>query len=329
MSKRQSKAAAAAVVVEPSTKAPTKALARRDITSAPAALQLVPPQPATIVERLIDLAKDPNVDVAKINALIDANERVMNIAARKQFEEAYAAMQGHLPIITRNGLATVKKDGKLIRETSYVRDVDITVAVRPILAEYGFSIRHRNHTDEHGMLVVTGILSHRAGHQETDEFRTGRDDSAGKNMIQSWGSARAYGKRYTTVSLLNIASEEQDDDGGATGDVSEHDGPAPARQAAPPPPARAASPKDDQIITDQPYDKKHPEKKTGQVQRLWVILRNSQRDEEDFRHWLEKRYGYTSTREIKRKHYEEICAAIEKAGPLPLAAAQREPGEDG
>ncbi len=285
------------------------------------------PPPAghqTIVEKLIELAKDPGVDVVKINALIDANERVMAIGAKQQFDEAFALMQAELPIITRTGLASITKDGKLIRETSYVRDVDIAQAVKPVLAKFGFALRHRNEMSENG-LTVTGILSHRGGHREEDQFQTGRDDTAGKTVIQSWGSARAYGKRYTTIALLNISSEDTrdgDDDGGRPGPGDPFwDEERPTQRT--PPPARQPHPKDEEKITQGSRNK------PGQVERLWVIIRNSGRNEAVIKEWLEKRYGYTSTKDIKRKHYDEICAAIEsRADKLPMGPA-REPGEEG
>lgn len=301
------------------TTAPANALAV--VEQKPQALQPLPqPGAQTIVEKLLELAKDPGVDVVKINALIDANERVMAIGAKQQFDQAFAAMQGELPIITRSGLARVEKDGKLIRENSFTKDVDITQAVRPILAKYGFALRHRNAMKD-GLLTVTGILSHAAGHREEDEFQTGRDDTGAKNTIQSWGSARAYGKRYTTIALLNISSEDPrdfDDDG--NGADSDHGSREESERAA-----RQAHYADD---GDTRPISQGSKTKPGQRERLWVIIKNSGRNEQTLRDWLFKRYGYTSTQQIQRRHYDAICAAIEAKGPLPAGPA-RQPGEEG
>lgn len=264
------------------------------------------PRDQTIVEKLIEVARDPGIDVVKINALIDANERIMAIGARQQFDDAFAKMQGELPIVSRRGMVTVHKDGQHIRSTAYARDVDITEAVRPILAKHGFSLRHRN-TVVDGLLVVTGILSHRAGHREEDQFQAMKDTGPGRNDIQAWGSARSYGKRYTTIALLNIASEE-DDDGGATGEVED----LPAGQTRPAAPRNPpANPKDNESIT------MGTKQRPGQVQRLWKIIRNSGRSEQSVREWLFGKYGYDSTRNIKRKDYDAVCAAIQAKGELP------------
>jgi hypothetical protein len=269
-----------------------------------------------IVSSFHAMAADPNVTPEKLNAMLDFQKRVMEITAKQAFDRDFAAMQAKLPIITKTGMARIEKDGRLIRETQYVRNVDITKVCRPIMAKFGFSLRFRNKQAD-GLLTVTGILSHREGHSEQDEFGpVGRDDSAGKNTIQSWGSARQYGKRYCTIALLDIATEddEADDDGGATGAPQGEDLPRSERKTKKPekPAARAPLAKDEKVISED------------QRKRLWTIFRNSGRNEEAFRTWLQTRYKYDSTSDITRKHYDEIVAAIEAKGPLPLAAAKEQ-----
>ncbi len=288
------------------------------VPAATAAVAVVQPSGArTIVEKLIELASNPGLDVAKIDALISANERVIAIGAKQQFDEAFALMQAEMPVITKQGLAVVtsKEDStKIVRRTPYARDVDITIAIRPILARHGFALRHRNAMAD-GKLVVTGILSHRGGHREEDTFGpVGADDSGRKNPMQSWASARSYGKRYTTIALCNISSEDQqdgEDDGEGAGVFDEYPS-TPPRPV--PPPARSTVPSDTAVISD-------PQRK-----RLWTILRNSGRDEQSVRDWLFKTYQIDSSKKIQRRHYDAVCNAIEAPGKLP---GTREPGEEG
>lgn len=54
-----------------------------------------------------------------------------------------------------------------------------------------------------------------------------------------------------------------------------------------------------------------------QRKRLWVIIRNSRRDEEQVRAWLERRFGWTSTKQVTREMYEYVCTAVEAPGSLP------------
>lgn len=62
----------------------------------------------------------------------------------------------------------------------------------------------------------------------------------------------------------------------------------------------------------------------AQRKRLWVIIQKSGRTEDDVRSWLLERYRISSTREIPRRLYDDICKAVEAKGGLPT----REPGED-
>lgn len=95
----------------------------------------------------------------------------------------------------------------------------------------------------------------------------------------------------------------------------------PAPRSAPPPPP--AGDYEDQPISDIPRTKTN--NKVGQVQRLWMIIKNSGRSEAEVKGWLETRFGIDSTKKIKRRDYDAICQWIEQRGPLP----SREPGEDG
>lgn len=160
---------------------------------------------ASMFERL---ARDSSVPVEKLEKLIELQERIMRHNARAEFNAAFAAMQGEIPAITERGEIAVNG----VVRSKYARHEDILEVVKPILQRHGFAIRHRN-VFENGALRVIGILSHRSGHSEEDEFVAKADDSGSKNAIQALGSTRSYGARYTTIALLNIATKGQDDDG--------------------------------------------------------------------------------------------------------------------
>jgi hypothetical protein len=55
-----------------------------------------------------------------------------------------------------------------------------------------------------------------------------------------------------------------------------------------------------------------------QLQRLWVIIRNSGRIENAVKAWLKAKYQLDHTKDIARRDYETICAAIESPRSLPL-----------
>jgi len=163
----------------------------------------------TAVSLFERLARDPSVDVEKLERLIAMQERIMAHNAKAAFDAAFSEMQGELPVITEKG--EIKVGGQL--RSKYATNEDIQETVKPILQRHGFAIRFRNAVLDDGRLKVIGILSHRSGHSEQDEFVTKADDSGSKNAIQAIGSSRSYGQRYTTTALLNIATRGADDDG--------------------------------------------------------------------------------------------------------------------
>jgi hypothetical protein len=161
-------------------------------------------------DAIIKAAMDPNVDTAKLSALIDMRERVMKIQAKAAFDAAFAMMQADIPEIDERGKLIVK--GTL--RSTYARLEDIHAAIKPVLKEHGFAMRHRTEwpTDRPNLIRIVGILSHRDGHSEESTFEAPLDKSEYRTDIQSMGSTVSYGRRYTTLDLLNITTRGLDDD---------------------------------------------------------------------------------------------------------------------
>jgi hypothetical protein len=156
---------------------------------------------AVVIERL---AANPSVDVAKLEKIIELQERILKHQAEEAFNVAFAEMQAVLPTIAERG----KTD-----KGTYARLEDIIEQVRPVLSQHGFSLSHRTEWPDKQTVKVVGILTHRAGHSRQSEFMASADQSGSKNAIQALGSSVAYGRRYTTKDLLNIATRDEDDDG--------------------------------------------------------------------------------------------------------------------
>ncbi len=161
-----------------------------------------------IVQMFERLASNPEVDVAKLEKLIEMQERILRYNAKAEFWQAFAQMQGELPTITEKGEILV--NGQI--RSRYAKNEDIQEVVRPILQRHGFALSFR-HEFTDGHVKIIGVLAHRSGHSEQDEFVAKADTSGSKNDIQALGSTRSYGQRYTTIALLNIVSRGEDDDG--------------------------------------------------------------------------------------------------------------------
>lgn len=167
---------------------------------------------ALVIQRL---AENPSVDVAKLEKIIELQERLIANEAKAAFDSAFARMQADLPEIDEKG-AILNKDGSI--RSRFARLEDIQKATRPTMKQYGFAIRHRTEwpADKPNIIRIVGILSHELGHSEESVFEAPADKSDYRTDIQSQGSTVSYGRRYTTLDLLNIITKGVDNDG-ATG----------------------------------------------------------------------------------------------------------------
>jgi hypothetical protein len=177
---------------------------------------------AALIAVISRAASDPNVDIDKMERLMQMHERLTDRAARSAFAAALASMQPELPVVDRKGLITIhKKDmpkvaANVIQSTPYALWEDINEAIRPLLSKFGFALSFRiKKADDR--VEVTGVLSHREGHSEETVLSLPMDTSGSKNNVQAIGSSVSYGKRYTAMALLNITTRGEDDDGKAAG----------------------------------------------------------------------------------------------------------------
>lgn len=181
-------------------------------------------QTAALVLMFERLAKDPAVDVDKLERLIQMQERILAHNAKSAFDAAFAAMQPAIPSIDEKGRIMV--EGQL--RSTYAKNEDIQDVIRPILARHGFSLGFETLWPEAGGIELVGTLSHVGGHARQSRFKSGADDSGKKNRIQALGSAISYGHRYVTIDLLNITTREvargADDDGETSQAPPEPDG---------------------------------------------------------------------------------------------------------
>lgn len=169
-------------------------------------------------------AADPNTDVDKLERLMALYERLTAGHAKAAFTAALAAMQPLLPAIDEKG--GIKNNSGVVQST-YAKWEDINDVIKPILADHGFALSFRTGLAGDGKITVTGVLSHRDGHQEETTMTLPHDSSGNKNAVQAVGSSTSYGKRYTTIALLNITSRaaaDRDDDGraGGLGGAAQH-----------------------------------------------------------------------------------------------------------
>jgi hypothetical protein len=164
--------------------------------------------------------RDPNIDVAKLEALLRMQREVMAEDAKAQFNQAFIRLQSKLPRIKKTGVLEYpvdknKPDGPKRQISKFAKWEDIDSVIRPLLDEEGFALSFNTspRVGEGGGLLVTAILRHRAGHSQETAIPVPLDTSGGKNNLQGYGSTLSYGKRYAATAALNIIAEGEDDDG--------------------------------------------------------------------------------------------------------------------
>lgn len=184
----------------------------------PVAISAPVSEAVALIQVIERAALNPNVDIDKMERLIEMQERVMARNSKGAYAAALASMQAELPVIAERGKIIVRDKSnqeKIIQSTSYALWEDINEAIKPALAEHGFALSFRTGIAPDGKLTVTGILSHRDGHSEETTMALPHDSTGSKNAVQAVGSSTSYGKRYTASALLNITSRGEDDDGSA------------------------------------------------------------------------------------------------------------------
>jgi ERF superfamily len=192
-----------------------------------------PIAPDPVLAMIERAARDPAVDLAKLEGLMALRERNEAQRASVAFADALVELGADMPAIDRTGKIVVyskidrEKPGGVpagatpIQSTLYATFDDILEALRPVLYKHGFSLRFEHEATANGLLATAAILRHRLGHEERATTPPLKHDASGsKNDTQAVGSSLTYGRRYALMALLPIVShapEDSDDDGAAAG----------------------------------------------------------------------------------------------------------------
>lgn len=250
------------------------------------------PEPDSELAVLERIAKDPTVDVGKLREIIELQKDIRKVRAKIAFDEAFNRMQPHLPAIKKNGKIVVK--GQLRSRFARLGE-DIQPVIMPILHEFGFSLRHRTTypPDKPGVQCITALLSH-SGHTEESVFEAPMDKSEYRTDLQSMASTRSFGRRYTTVDVLNLTLIGVDDDGQGGGSTRQRENP------------ETLNPDLDKPIT------------LAQRDDLAKRAVRAGRTVPEMSTWLAARFGVPSSAELKRRVFQYVCESIEAPGPLPM-----------
>jgi ERF superfamily len=168
--------------------------------------------PQTLLAAIVGMAKDQSVDVHKLQAVLEMQERLERRQAEREFIAAFARLSAKMPRVKKSGVINL---GPGKGSIPFAKWEDMDKILRPLLAEEGFSLSFDStmRPGDGGGLIVTGTLMHREGHSRAASMALPLDSGPGRNNLQAAGSSLAYGKRYTTEMLVNVVREGEDNDG--------------------------------------------------------------------------------------------------------------------
>lgn len=174
----------------------------------------LPEQAVSTFERL---ARDPNVDVDKLERLMQMHERVTARAAEEAFNAAMSAAQTAMRPIAADANNPQTKS----RYASYNA---LDRVLRPIYTTHGFGLSFdTGEGAATGWVRVLCYVTHSGGYARTYHADIPADGKGAKGgdvmtVTHAVGAALSYGMRYLLKMIFNVAVGEDDRDGNAPSD---------------------------------------------------------------------------------------------------------------
>ena len=169
---------------------------------------------ASLIHVIAEAARDPSVDIEKMERLWAMHERLTSRANEEAFNAAMNKAQSEMGRVAADA-------GNQQTRSVYATYGKLDKAVRPIYTKHGFSISfNEGEGAPEGFARILAYVSHSAGHTRTYKLDMPADGKGAKGgdvmtKTHATGSAHSYGRRYLLKDIFNIAIGEEDNDGNA------------------------------------------------------------------------------------------------------------------
>ncbi len=183
---------------------------RPDAAIVPATLSGIQSEGAAILDVIARAAKDPSVDVEKLERLLAIQERLLAEQRRTAYMAAMARLQERLPQIAKSG-SILNKTGLVTSRFAKIEDID--AVVRPLIAADGFSLSFNSKDAGARGTEYSCTMSHSDGHSETKTLTLPPDTFQFRTAAQNAGSNVSYARRYLLSMHLNLITRDEDNDG--------------------------------------------------------------------------------------------------------------------
>jgi hypothetical protein len=171
----------------------------------------VPTQTADPILSLIErAAKDPQVDIAKMERLFEMHQKMQARQAEMAFNAAMAAAQAEL-------IPVARKLWNPQTRSMYADLAAITEEAMPVIHKHGFgTICSEFKSQEPNCVGIACKALHSGGHSERYEFNipldgAGIKGNANKTATHAYASTVTYGRRYAQCSVFNIVTKKDTD----------------------------------------------------------------------------------------------------------------------
>lgn len=165
---------------------------------------------ATTPADLLQMAVSQGADLAKLEKLMDLQERWEANQAKKAYVHAMSGFHSE-------SIQLIKDKDNSQYKSKYVSKGNLVKTAAPFLGKHGLSHRF-DITQDGDSITVSCILTHEMGHSEKVSMTGQPDKSGSKNPIQQIKSTKTYLEIATFESVTGLASSESlDDDGNGSG----------------------------------------------------------------------------------------------------------------
>jgi hypothetical protein len=164
-----------------------------------------------LIERLVS---NPDVDVEKLQKVLDMQEHAMDKAAQRDFNAAMVVAQKNMPIVGKD-----KNNNQT--QSKYSSYEAILKATKPVYTAAGFSVSfYEEDAKSEGEIRVCADIMHEGGctvkrHVDIPLDNAGIAGKVNKTNTHAKGSSISYGRSYLIKMIFNIPTGDEDDGNGA------------------------------------------------------------------------------------------------------------------
>jgi hypothetical protein len=162
------------------------------------------------------LALENNVDLEKVEKMIELQAKWDAMEAKKAYHLAMATFKKNPPTILKDKTVGYKNSDGSATGYNHASLGNVTKEINSSLSKHGFSAAWKM-TQPDNNVEVTCTITHKLGHSESTSIKSPADTSGKKNPIQAIASTVTYLERYTLLALTGLATHDQDDDGVSAG----------------------------------------------------------------------------------------------------------------